>query len=115
METWHRDIHPPSPTLLFDTLSLNLLTPFFKYAPFRNTNDGRRFTNEHSLDAFHPLAQNRVDVEALVNEILTNLKSALNLLRVEEKETVVWFLSMAPSQQPSRAGTVGRKVEEEFK
>lgn len=84
-ETWHRDIHPPSPTLrFFDTLSLDALTLFFfilkKYAPVRNTNDGRRFTNKHSLDAFHPRAQNRVDAEALVNEISTNSKSALNLL-----------------------------------
>lgn len=43
----------------FDTLSLYVLTMFFIYAPFRNTNDGRRFTNEHSLDAFQPRAQNR--------------------------------------------------------
>ena len=62
-----------------------------KYAPVRNTNDGRRFTNEHSLDAFH-LARKIALMqtpEALVNEISTNLKSALNLLRVEEKATVV--------------------------
>jgi hypothetical protein len=93
-ETWHRDIHPPSPTLrFFDNLSLYLciysLSLFSNTRPSVNTNDGRRFTNELSLDAFHPHAQNRVDVEALVNEIPTNLKSAQNLLKVDEKATVL--------------------------
>jgi hypothetical protein len=55
---------------------MHLLSLFFKYAPFRNANDGRRFTNKPSLDAFHLHAQNRVDVDALVNEIPTKLKSA---------------------------------------
>ena len=87
--------HPYRPCVFFDILSLDALTLFFfilkKYAPVRNTNDGRRFTNEHSLDAFH-LARKIALMqtpEALVNEISTNSKSALNLLRVEEKATVV--------------------------
>ena len=45
----------------------------FKYAPFRQANDGRRFMHKHSLNASHLHVQNRVDVEALVNEIPTNL------------------------------------------
>ena len=69
-ETWQRVndppvTHPHDPAFL-DALSLNAfaLPLLQKYARLRNTNDGRLFKNKHSLDAFHPHAQNHVDVEA---------------------------------------------------